>query len=510
MSDNQLIETYVRLIVERQVKQAHLSGDRTSEWGSEDHISDLELRCADAAYWRDKYPKGSERRGHYRNVYNTLKRELQSAKKKSQLNEMQKKSTSRVARHRLHEGGLVGHLMHLYDNRELTFGEIKKILRKAAAGRLEKVSEKMDGMNLVFSYDVSVGQLKVTRGSEIKGGGMDASALASKFAGRGSVEEAFTKAFKVVEGAVGALPRKVQQQVFGPSANRWYSMEIVYTKNPNVINYDSDNVVFHGWPVFKRGRSGEVQMSEDDVGGVDILSRYIDRMQAAVSESGWRVRGPSIVRMKKLSDGSIYSSAIAAIDAAMTQAGTKDGDTIDAYLRGLLQEEVATMSLPDDVADMVMSRVMEDPGAPTVVDIKKNSDKSYHGIISSFVKNSPALFKKFISPIELAINDFAVELLKGLESTLIDDTGKEVQRLRAEVGTAISAIETSGNETAMTTLAAQMAKLKSVENITSPMEGVVFIYKGNAYKFTGSFAAANQILGMFKYGRGGFKPQSKS
>jgi hypothetical protein len=50
-----------------------------------------------------------------------------------------------------------------------------------------------------------------------------------------------------------------------------------------------------------------------------------------------------------------------------------------------------------------------------------------------------------------------------------------------------------------------MGKLKSVENITSPMEGVVFIYKGNAYKFTGSFAAANQILGLFKYGRKGTK-----
>jgi len=410
----------------------------------------------------------------------------------------------------LTEGGLVGHLMHLYDNRELKFGEIKKILRKAATGRLEKVSEKMDGMNLVFSYDVSAGQLKVTRGSDIKGGGMDASALASKFAGRGSVEEAFTKAFKVVEGAVGSLPRKVQQQVFGTSANRWYSMEIVYTKNPNVINYDSDNIVFHGWPVFKRDKSGNVQMSEDEVGGVDILTKYIDRMQAAVAESGWRVRGPSIVRMKKLSDGSIYSNAIAAIDGAMAQAGVTDGDTMDSYLRGLLQEEVEALDLPADVAEMVVARVMEDPGAPSVVDIKKNSDKSLHGIISAFVKNSPALFKRFISPIELAINDFAVELLKGLASTLIDDTGKEVQRLRDEVGTAISAIEASGNETAMSTLATQMAKLKSVENITSPMEGVVFFYKGNAYKFTGSFAAANQILGMFKYGRGGFKPQGNA
>jgi hypothetical protein len=69
----------------------------------------------------------------------------------------------------------------------------------------------------------------------------------------------------------------------------------------------------------------------------------------------------------------------------------------------------------------------------------------------------------------------------------------------------ISKGATSGDETAMSVLSTQMGKLKSVENITSPMEGVVFVYKGNAYKFTGSFAAANQILGLFKYGRKGTK-----
>jgi hypothetical protein len=88
---------------------------------------------------------------------------------------------------------------------------------------------------------------------------------------------------------------------------------------------------------------------------------------------------------------------------------------------------------------------------------------------------------------------------------LIDDSEDEVVRLRSEVSKAVTAIEASGDENAMGVLNAQMQKLKSLENITSPVEGVVFIYKGNAYKFTGSFAAANQILGLFKYGRKGTK-----
>ena len=111
MKSESLLE-YVRLLVEKQIRQVNLSGNRTSDWGSDDHISDLETRLIDAVYWRDKHPKGSEKRSLYRNICNSLKRELQSAKKKKQ---------------KLQEGGLVKHLMHLSDNRALTFGEIKNI-----------------------------------------------------------------------------------------------------------------------------------------------------------------------------------------------------------------------------------------------------------------------------------------------------------------------------------------------------------------------------------------------
>jgi len=84
------LREYVELIVERQVRQARLSGDRTADWGSDDHLSDLEARVADATYWRDSHPRGSEKRGYYKTLVSHLKRELQSAKKKRQLAEKQK------------------------------------------------------------------------------------------------------------------------------------------------------------------------------------------------------------------------------------------------------------------------------------------------------------------------------------------------------------------------------------------------------------------------------------
>jgi hypothetical protein len=105
----------------------------------------------------------------------------------------------------------------------------------------------------------------------------------------------------------------------------------------------------------------------------------------------------------------------------------------------------------------------------------------------------------YVRPIEFAINDFAVDLLRGLKSTLISDNDAEVARLREEVANVISKIEKVGDPKAMSVLSEQMHRLRSISNITTPVEGVVFFWKGDAYKFTGSFSSLNQILGLFRY-----------
>ena len=48
---------------------------------------------------------------------------------------------------------------------------------------------------------------------------------------------------------------------------------------------------------------------------------------------------------------------------------------------------------------------------------------------------------EIIAPIEDAIHDFAVEMLKGLESAYILDNAKELDRLRNEVSAAIQQIQ---------------------------------------------------------------------
>jgi len=396
----------------------------------------------------------------------------------------------------LAEGGAVGHLMHLYDNRDMSFQEMKRILTSAATGKLEKTTEKLDGLNLVFTWNATEGAIRIARAAgDIKRGGMSVEQLAAKFAGRGSLQKAFDLASRTLQGAISSLSAQDNQTIFGESGQKWYSIEVVYTGNPNVINYDSNSIVFHGWPVFEIDETGIVQPS-DDASGVEILTRNIDKMQKAVTLRDWKLRGPAVVTLSKLADKSVLSEVFQRIDEAVTAAGLDDSATVGQYLAAMLQYDMETMGIPRSLRPMVIKRVMGEPGS-SLVDIKKNIDKSTYETIASFVKDSHNVLKKHVRPIELAINDFAVEVLRGLKSTLVDDTDAEVQRLRAAVSSAAATIQASGDEAAMSVLKGQMEKLKSLENITTPVEGVVFIWKGNAYKFTGSFAAVNQILGLF-------------
>ena len=108
----------------------------------------------------------------------------------------------------LAEGGVAGHMNHLYDNPDLTFQQIKDIFLKASEGKLEG-TEKTDGQNLQVSFSVPEQKAKAARNKgNIKAGGLTAEELKTKFAGRGALEETFADALNSFEQLVKTLPQE--------------------------------------------------------------------------------------------------------------------------------------------------------------------------------------------------------------------------------------------------------------------------------------------------------------
>ena len=93
------------------------------------------------------------------------------------------------------EGGVAGHLAHLYDNKDLSFNKIAKILSLASKGKLVG-TEKTDGYNIYLGY--KDGKAKSARNkTHMQAGGIDADQLgqfSGNFAGGGigGLLDAFT------------------------------------------------------------------------------------------------------------------------------------------------------------------------------------------------------------------------------------------------------------------------------------------------------------------------------
>jgi len=416
-------------------------------------------------------------------------------------------------------GGVFGHMSHLYDNPNLKFSQIKDVFQKAAAGELTG-TEKTDGQNLFVSYDIRDGVVRAARNKgNIKEGGLTPEKLADKFADRGALSETFVDAFDAFALAVASMPDELKLQLFGPEANIYYNAEIQDPRSTNIINYDVKTLNIHrtGHAEYDKETGKPIRNASENA---DILEKYLNQAENNLERTEYLVQVNAIRKLEKLSNDSALHEALVRLENFISKYGLSDDNTVGEYLVTVLDKEISS-ALPDlsvETKKLLMRRMFEEGYGTEEVEGKKQRKVTLKSIIATLenpehetevrrlVKNAGPIIKTLVYPLEDIIHDFSVEMLKGLHSAFVLDSEAEVERQRKEVAAAIQAIETSDNEEAMEILQQQMKKLKNVQNISSAAEGFVFDYDGHTYKFTGNFAPINQLLGLFKYGRGSVPP----
>lgn len=404
------------------------------------------------------------------------------------------------------EGGLGGHMAHPHEDQDLTFGDIKAIMHQASKGKLEATSEKLDGQNIFFSYEFDSGLRFARNLTDIKTGGMDAEAVETKWSDKPTVAKAFSQAFKILSAAIAAIPSSVREQMF-MNGKIWYSAEILGTINPNVINYDQDAVVFHesGTVYDENGKPLDIDTSKNFA----ILAANVNRMQEAVKSTGWKVMSPVMVNLQNLANNQPLENGLNSLNEFMNQWNMNNEETLnDAFHAYLIQEHLKDIAADDETKEYLAELVSDfdhTPASkkPVLKDLIKEGliVQNDFKILVNLFENGPKLYTNFVDPVRDVIRDFAVEILRGVQSYLVLNPDKEIQRLRNEVEKAIETIKTIRTEREIEIMNRELSRLRGIDNITSSMEGIAFKYKGKLYKLTGAFAPINQILGIQKYGR---------
>ena len=399
-------------------------------------------------------------------------------------------------------GGVAKHMSHIWEDLDLTFGDIKEIFTKASDGTLEAF-EKVDGINSHFTVGTGSSVKFARNSTDIKGGGINLKELKIRYYNH-AAENQFTQG----SAAVCEFLKETWWPL-GFSSKNWVNCEIVFSPQPQTIKYSGNWIILHEAAAFDtKGHKTQISLDShfnklvNSFGDTSVIHKDLE----------WNIRGPIRVQLQPTNGDGIFCEAEKGLSKILAASNLNWDSTLRDYVAVALKSgRISSLRIPEAKKQQIISLVLEEPGALRLIDIKKGLPKNIAANLSQIAvkKNRGKLISEATTPIEFVVTRFGARILENCISELVEDPSGEAVRIWSEIETARSLIETTvdGYENARAQLLESYAsKLDAVDIPPVALEGIVFTHQDKKYKMTGTFAIANQILGISKYGRGGIPP----
>ena len=333
---------------------------------------------------------------------------------------------------------------------------------------------------------------------------MDIKGVASKFAGRGDISDAFAFAIQDLQSAIAKINPKKRDEIF-KNGKCFMHLELVYPPTTNVINYDAYKLIFHN--------TSEYDIDGNEIGvdkkAASDLTKAIKDVNADIQKT-FQVDPPKEIEFAKNvnfeADRGSFFKELAKIQK---DAGMSDKDSIGQYIRKSYENKIKEEAkktgydIPQNYLEGLVNRFAFGDNSFGMREMKRVfTNKKFLSWVQSFDKKGAAMFyKEVIGPIETLFLRLGVKVINLMTGLLALDPEGQIKNIKKELEIAIKKVRASGSESEVAKLEAQLSKLQAIGGMDAvlPTEGIVFQYKGKTYKLTGGFAPINQILGIFKY-----------
>ncbi len=398
------------------------------------------------------------------------------------------------------EGGAAGHMMHPFDDHSLTFADFKTIVKSSLQGGLdfeEAATEKTDGQNLFAT--VKNGQAMFARNKGQMINPLDLNGIIKMFTGHASklVEETYIFAAKDL---AEALPALKDQSMFANGLN-FVNMELIYSKNPNVIYYDRDVIQFHG--IVETDGEGN-QTGKQNVAG--DLVKALKELKSDVQKT-FTIIPPQILKLgKDINFDERVGYYEKAINKLRDTYSLSDQDEVKMYhemwWRSQIEENFADLD-PAHKEGLLLRWAYLDKKTLKLTALKKELTPEQNKAVKDFDGQRNKKYKENILPFENLFLELGADVLKNASNFVAANPDAEKARLHNQIRTEAGKIKKNGDLTQIEKVEKELKRLEGIGGIESiiPTEGVVFKFKGKTFKLTGTFAAINQLMGIIKYGR---------
>ena len=398
----------------------------------------------------------------------------------------------------LNEGGAAGHCSHIFDDRSMTFKELKTMLLDIFSGNVE-MTEKVDGANITVTWkDGEIGFARNTK--TIKEPMNLAASKAWVNEMNPEVRQAMFEAVKSLNSAFKKLPEATLQKWFN-NGKKFMSAEVITPKNKNTIDYGEVYLIMpHN--ITEYDDKGK-KVSENPSAAKEIYNTLKD-MDALESE-GFTISGPRVMSIKDtLKAQSVLEETIKEIDKFCKKFKLSDSNTIQDYINSFWTTYIKNLfpKINKELNTILINRWAKQDKSVNSREIKKLlGNDSDIDKFNEIEKQSGELYTIMFSPLEIICLKAAAQFLKTLEGFIAANPNETISKLTNEVSAVVDKVLKNPEQYSVA-LGNQIEKLKKIglDNI-APEEGVVFAYKNKIFKLTGAFAPLNRILNEFKFGK---------
>lgn len=385
----------------------------------------------------------------------------------------------------LKENGASSHISHPYDNYQLTFSDLRRIIIDLLRGgkSIENVTEKIDGQALAITY--RDGKFLAARNKATIKNPLSSFELSSKFSDIPDVGKSFITAFTYLTNKLSGLSDSLLNKFF-KNGTVFLHIEIVNPENKNVIDYGTPYIIF-------------LNMMEYNAEG-ELLREmpYTQKLLAMVGDEG-EFNITSTPQIELVDNSKLVIQFDTKLKDISKSFNLDDSATIGKFLEKVIEINIPLIKkLSEDAKKGLYGRWLYQDKS---VKLNNQMYSEYYEVLKQHEESTvPSIIDKHQNKLKMLFLELGTELIPTINNTLTKQSG-DTNSIKDNIRSTVERIKQSGNSQQIEALKKNwniITLLGGVDKIV-PCEGIVFTFKNTTYKLTGIFAPVNQLLGIAKY-----------
>lgn len=392
------------------------------------------------------------------------------------------------------EGGMAGHMARPIDFTYFTAKDLKDLISDLFEGRIEDITEKIDGNNVQATMREDGTVLFIRNNTDLNNGGMTIEDMATKWADKPSVSHTYITAGQIITKVFN----KIDPKFFNPEPNKKLAVncECVIAGVTNIIPYADAQVDFHDIYIYVKPED-KWELEEVTKKGLDVINRACDGLDDA------KITPKVIIEITKESNN-LIKKYHKMIDGLFKDDNISIEDWKLNSFRGYISKNYPWVLENEEGFNILFNRWFNNVKSTNIKAIRKLYNEHVDELNDLEKNGSKQIVSELVDPLDqifIKLGNDVIRLCSGLINGSSND--KVIKHLQQEMQNVIKDVNNNGSSDTQAKLVKQLKRIENAggEASINSVEGIVFKYKGKLMKLTGSFAPLNQILGSIKFSR---------